>query len=316
MIRNQGWLSLSGLLLAMTLAVLAIGEASAAGPPPVDTLDTTVMSFNIRYGAAADRDNSWPLRRELVFKTLAGREPAIFGVQECLWFQGQELKEAFPGFTMTGVGRDDGNQEGEMCAIFTRTDRYQVLDKGTFWLSETPEVVGSKGWDAALPRIATWVRLHDRLCVPDTLIVFNAHFDHVGKQARKKSAELLRARMATLAGNHPLILMGDFNDPATMASASYEHLLADCGQYDDLVMHDTWFKATREEKMKGVDTFHGFTGEPSRGRIDWILMTDNFEVMAAGIDRSEEDGRYPSDHFPVWATFRTKLKEGSHGTGN
>jgi endonuclease/exonuclease/phosphatase family metal-dependent hydrolase len=274
------------------------------------------MSFNIRYGAADDGENSWPNRKDLVFQTIAGHEPAILGVQECLWFQGEELREAFPEFIMTGVGRDDGRQEGEMCAIFTLSERFEVLAQGSFWLSETPEVVGSKGWDAALPRIATWVQLYDRQCEPDTLFVFNTHFDHVGKLARKKSTELLRSRMAGIAGNHPLILMGDFNDPATMSTASYEHLLADCGQYDDLVLHDTWFLASREEKKKGGDTFHGFTGEPSRGRIDWIMVSDHFQGIAAGIDRRGEYGRFPSDHYPVWATFRTKLKESAHGPGN
>jgi endonuclease/exonuclease/phosphatase family metal-dependent hydrolase len=291
------------------LMVLLCGPALCAEPTPNEPALTTVLSFNIRYGAADDGDDSWPNRRELVFETIARHEPAIFGVQECLWFQGEELQGAFPEFTMTGVGRGDGKQEGEMCAIFTLNDRFQVLDQGTFWLSKTPEAVGSKGWDAALPRIATWVQLFDLQCQPDTLFVFNTHFDHAGKVARAKSAQLLRSRMVSIAGNHPLILMGDFNDPATMSSSSYEHLLADCGLLDDLVLHDTWFFASREEKMRGGDTFHGFTGEPSRGRIDWIMVSGHLKGIDAGVDRSQENGRYPSDHFPVWATFRMPRKD-------
>jgi endonuclease/exonuclease/phosphatase family metal-dependent hydrolase len=307
--------SCNGMMSFVILIVFVVGSVAVAGPPGDESVDSTVMSFNIRYGAADDGDNSWPYRRDLVFQTIAGHEPAIFGVQECLWQQGEELQAAFPDYQMIGVGRDDGQQAGEMCAIFSRSNRYQVLDRGTFWLSESPEVVGSRGWDAALPRIATWVRLHDGWGVPDTLFVFNAHFDHVGKIAREKSAALLRTRMAKIAGDHPVILMGDFNDPAIPASATYEALLSDCGM-QDLVLNDTWFLASREQRLLGEDTFHGFTGEPSRGRIDWILVTDHFQGIDAGIERMNDDGRYPSDHFPVWAEFRTPLKERADGQGN
>lgn len=302
---------LTALIMILLAAWCFAGDISGAEDPA----ETTVMSFNIRYGAADDGDNSWPFRRELVFQTIAAHQPAIFGVQECLWSQGEELSAAFSNHQMTGVGRDDGQQEGEMCAIFTRTDRFEVLDQGTFWLSETPEVVGSKGWDAALPRIATWVRLFDLQCDPDTLFVFNAHFDHVGPRARSNSAALLRSRMAKIAGGHPVILMGDFNDPAVPASASYDELVTDCGM-KDFVMNDTWLFAPREERQRGVDTFHGFSGEPSRGRIDWILVTHHLDGVDAGIDRRHDSGRYPSDHFPVWFTFHTPLKGTAHGDGN
>jgi endonuclease/exonuclease/phosphatase family metal-dependent hydrolase len=190
-----------------------------------------------------------------------------------------------------------------MCAIFTRNDRYQVLEHGTFWLSETPDVIGSKGWDAALPRIATWVKLHDRRCDPDTLFVFNVHFDHMGSLAREKSAELLRERMATIAQAQPVILMGDFNDPAVMESPSYRVLTVE-EKHTGLTLRDTWSLASRDQRMQGEGTFHGFNGEATRGRIDWILVTDDFQGVDAGIDRMQDNGRYPSDHFPVWATFR------------
>jgi endonuclease/exonuclease/phosphatase family metal-dependent hydrolase len=208
------------LVFAMILTVLVAGPMIAADAPGDEPKETTVMSFNIRYGAADDGDNSWTYRRDLVFQTIAGHEPAIFGVQECLWFQGEELKEVFPDYRMTGVGRDDGEQEGEMCAIFTLTDRYQLLAHGTFWLSETPEVIASKGWDAALPRIATWVRLYDRWCEPDTLFVFNAHFDHVGKLAREKSTTLLRSRMPASATVLPARLGGTLTLNRSRPSAS------------------------------------------------------------------------------------------------
>ncbi len=298
----------TSMIRVLVLAALVSGNVAIAGPPTDDPIDTSVMSFNIRYGGADDGPNSWPFRRDLVFQTIARHEPAVFGVQECLWFQGEELRAAFPDYRMTGVGRDDGRQAGEMCAIFTRNDRYEVLDQGTFWLSESPEVVGSKGWDAALPRIATWVRLHDRLCEPDTLFVFNAHFDHIGEIAREKSGQLLRMRIGAIAGTDPVILMGDFNDPAAPTSPSYQALMAEDGPVGP-VLHDTWLLASREQRMQGEDTFHGFSGQGTRGRIDWILVTDHFLGVDSGIERKQDNGRYPSDHFPVWATFKSPCLE-------
>ncbi len=285
------------LLLTATLAL-----AAPAGDKPVDT---TVMSFNIRYAGANDGDISWDHRRYLVRRAIRDHKPAIFGVQECLWDQGVELNEAFYGYRITGVGRDDGVQAGEMCLIFTRHDRYHLLDQGFFWLSETPDVPGSKGWDAACPRIVTWVKLRDRWCNPDTIFVFNTHMDHVGEEARREGALLLQKRMAMLAGEYPVILMGDFNAPTTSDSPPYR-ILAEDGYLADMALRDSWFFASREQRMQGEGTFHGFTGKAGRGRIDWILTSAVFEGIDAGIERIQKDGRYPSDHFPVWATFRLK----------
>ena len=295
--------SLVRLASLLVLTALVAWPAAAVPPGGIEPIDTTVMNFNIRYAAANDGVNRWANRRDLVRQAIDNHRPAIFGVQECLWDQGVELSETFVDYRMTGAGRDDGEQEGEMCAVFTRNDRYQVLDQGVFWLSETPDVVGSKGWDAALPRIVTWVRLQDLWCDPDTLLVFNTHFDHVGSLAREKSAELLLNRMAVIADGHAVILMGDFNDPAEMTGPSYRVLVAE-GDQGGLVLHDTWFLASRDQRMRGEGTYHGFSGEATRGRIDWILATGDFQGIDAGIERLQDNGRYPSDHFPVWATFR------------
>lgn len=306
---------LPSLVISLLLAMFGSGSLAAAEPAGDQAADTTVMSFNIRYGGADDGPNSWPFRRDLVFAAIVLHQPDIFGVQECLKFQGEELSEAFADYRMTGVGRDDGKMVGEMCAIFFNRDRYELLDQGTFWLSETPEVVGSKGWDAALPRIASWVCLLDGGGASDTLYVFNAHFDHIGALAREKSAELLRIRLASIAAGHPVILMGDFNDPASPSSPSYRTLVAEGGQAG-LTLQDSWFWASREQRMQGEDTFHGFSGQPTRGRIDWILATGHWQGVDAGIERYQENGRYPSDHYPVWATFLPPLEEPTHGQGN
>ena len=278
----------------LVLALIWAAAATAA-----EIVPTPVMSFNIRYGSADDGENDWEHRRYLLRVAIRERDPHILGVQECLWNQGVELDRAFGNYRLTGVGRDDGVRAGEMCLIFTRRDRYHVLDQGHFWLSETPETPGSKGWDAACPRIVTWVELRDRWCDPDTLYVFNAHFDHVGEEARLRGAELLRARMAEISDGHPVILMGDFN--ASAGDSPAYRILAEEGWTVDLPLRDAFAVATPADRRGG--TFHGFTGEPTTGRIDWILCSGAFALREAGTSRFEREGRYPSDHFPVWAVF-------------
>ncbi|MBD3869725.1 MAG: endonuclease/exonuclease/phosphatase family protein, partial [Acidobacteria bacterium] len=284
----------------LLLAVLAAVSAAAGPAISAESTDTTILSFNIRYGRADDGPDSWPYRREQVCATIAAHAPAVFGVQECLPEQAEVLREAFPGYDFTGVGRDDGRQEGEMCAIFTDRSRYEVLDTGVFWLSETPEVVGSRSWDAALHRIASWVKLRDKTCLPEIVFVFNTHFDHVGVESRRQSALLLKERIAAITGEHPAILMGDFN--ADAEGSPPHDVLAGEG------LRDSWVCASREQVEKGPGTFQGFTGETARGRIDWILTTPDLPCLDAGIDRISYEGRYPSDHYPVWAVVRQEKK--------
>jgi endonuclease/exonuclease/phosphatase family metal-dependent hydrolase len=298
--RNRVTIFTLSLMLGILPVSVPAGESAATQPEGVDT---TLLSFNIRYGRADDGADSWPYRRDRVCATIAAHAPAIFGVQECLWEQGEVLRDAFPGYDFTGVGRDDGLRAGEMCAVFTDRARYEVLDSGVFWLSETPDIVGSRGWDAALHRIASWVELRDKVCRPETLFVFNTHFDHVGIEARRRSAELLAERIADLAGGHPVILMGDFNADA---DGSPPHDILAGGD-----LHDTWACASREERQRGSGTFHGFTGETRRGRIDWILTTPDLPCHDAGLDRSSHEGRYPSDHYPVWARVRQEKRRES-----
>ena len=166
-------------LLALLAAVSAAGDSA-------ESVDTTIMSFNIRYGRADDGQDSWSYRHDKVCATIAAHEPSIFGVQECLPEQAEVVRGCFPGYEFNGVGRDDGQKKGEMCAIFTDRSRYEVLDRGVFWLSETPGVVGSVGWDAALPRICTWAIVRDRVS-HSRCVIANTHFDHRGPTARLES---------------------------------------------------------------------------------------------------------------------------------
>ncbi len=259
-----------------------------------------VMSFNLRYGTAADGPDRWEHRRASVVRTIAAFEPDVLCTQECLAFQADFLSEKLGIYDYVGVGRDDGKLEGEMVAVFIRRERLEVLERGHFWLSDAPEKAGSIGWDAACTRMVTWVKLRTKSDPPEPFYVFNTHFDHRGKTARIESARVLRERLQMIAGSAPVILTGDFNAPPDSASDSpYRLLLADDGSAATPLL-DT-YRQVHKTVRAGEGTFHGFAGSRTGQRIDWILATPHFECLRAAIDHSSSAGRYPSDHFPVTA---------------
>lgn len=293
-----------------------LGPALAAGtrdPGPTGVArgqaapaELRVMTFNIRYGTAPDGENAWEQRRELLVETARAFRPDVLGTQECLADQAAFLREALPGYGCVGVGRDDGQLAGEMCAIFYRADRFRLMAEGHFWLSETPDVVGSRGWDAALPRLVSWAKLRARDDTLLTLACFDTHFDHVGEAARLASAKLLRARAQAVADGAPAIVLGDFNAPAdTDRPGPYTALLGQAEEgaegEERLVLRDVYRQL--HAPRPGEGTFHGFTGGRDGERIDWILATPDWTPLAAAIDRTERDGRWPSDHFPVTAVL-------------
>lgn len=279
--------------LMMLCVFLGMTGAGNAGEP------VTVMSFNIRYGLADDGENSWDLRKQLVAGTIAGTDPDLLGVQECLGFQAEFLRGNLPGHGFVGAGRDDGGSEGEMCAVFWREDRFEKLDAGHFWLSPWPDRVGSVGWDAALTRMATWVKLRTRGDDPVTFLVASTHFDHVGEQARRESAAVVQRRLMSVAGDLPVILMGDFNAPADPLAG---------GPYARLIRTGQWVDTFRQRHSVSAHqgTFNGFRGETAGPRIDWILVRGGLAVEATAIVRDSRNGRFPSDHFPVTARIRLK----------
>lgn len=280
---------LSRFLGGAVAVVLAALLSGCAMPAPFK-----VMTFNIRYGTADDGADAWPQRRAAVVALLRDEAAAVVGLQEVLAFQLDELTTALPEYQAVGVGRDDGRRAGEFAPILYRREMFELVGTGTFWLSATPERVGSVGWDAALPRIATWARLRFKRSPQNEVHVINTHFDHAGERARRESAKLLRRTVETMAGD-PLIVMGDFN--AAPGSAVYQTLTRDTGNLAEL--RDPLAEAT------GVGgTFHGFRGGTDGPRIDWVLVNRRFVVTEARIDRRATDGRYPSDHYPVAATVR------------
>jgi endonuclease/exonuclease/phosphatase family metal-dependent hydrolase len=275
--------------------------------PAVDSVredsDTVrVMSFNIRYGTANDGDDHWSKRKEFLVQTITSFGPDLLGTQETLADQRDYLSANLVGYEAFGVGRDDGKEQGEMAALFFRSERFEKLAGGHFWLSETPDTVGSKGWDAALPRIASWVKLRDRKNANRKPILFlNTHFDHRGKLARQEAAKLIRAKIQVLGADCDLVVTGDFN--AEEGGEPYAALFAK-DQQSDSPLVDT-FRIAKPNKSDEDGTFSGFKASQISGpRIDWIGCSRNWQILSASIDRTERNGHTPSDHFPVTAVLK------------
>ena len=271
-----------------------------SGRPPAGsaTPPLRVMSFNIRYDTPSDGLNAWPHRRDWVAALIRFHAADVIGVQEALGHMLTDLDSRLPGFARVGVGRADGHTRGEFSAILYRTDRLELLDSGTFWLSPTPEAPGSKGWDAAIERIATWARFRDRATGCRHLHL-NTHFDHVGEQARQESARLIRSRLPALAMNRPVILTGDLNsDPS---SAAYRILTGEAMAAAFPPLLDG-FQTSRTGHYGPTSTWTAFRAiEPGR-RIDYVLTSPEITVLSHGILPDSWDGRFPSDHLPVLAT--------------
>lgn len=261
-----------------------------------------VMSYNIRYGTAPDGENHWNRRKEFLVATIRQFDPDLLGTQETLAFQRDFLAQQLPEYAVLAAGREDGKDRGEMVAVYWRKSRFELVDAGHFWLSETPEVPGSRSWDAALPRLVTWVKLRDREQPEKRPILWmNAHFDHRGETAREQSAHLLRRKLKELGEACSLIVTGDFN--AGESSKPYEIVFGrPDGEKSPLV--DT-YRLVYPERRADEGTFCGFRAEQTSGpRIDWIGCSRDFTVLRAGIDRTARDGRTPSDHFAVFAVLQ------------
>ncbi len=277
----------------------AVYSFQAIAAPPVDV---RVMSFNIRYGTAKDGENHWDHRREFLVRTIQTFKPDLLGTQETLAFQRDFLADSLKDYEHLGAGRDDGREAGEMTALFYRRDRFEKLDGGHFWLSETPEIVASKSWDTSLTRMVTWVKLKDRQQKDaQPIVFFNTHFDHQGVAARLESARLLRRQLTKLASDCRIIITGDFNTGEK--SAPYDALfLSD--DPDSFSLVDT-FRVAHPNRTQEEGTFSGFRANAVGGeRIDWIAASDYWQVIDASIDRTAVSDRTPSDHFPVTAILR------------
>jgi len=269
------------------LSVLG-AEIHAAAPEPLK-----IMSFNIRYGTANDGEDRWEARRRQLFELVKAQDPDVIGLQEALHFQIDEILAAVPGYRMIGVGRTDGGQGGEYAAILYRDSRLSVRRASTFWLSDTPEVVKSNTWAAALERICTWALFDDKLGTP--FYLYNLHLDHVSQPAREKSVALLLNRIGERTPTLPVVVTGDFNtgesNPGTRAMLSR--------------FRDT-FRVLHPDATEVGTTNQFKLGSTTGDKIDYIFVEPATEVLSADIVRTAVNGRYPSDHFPVVARIRLR----------
>jgi len=251
-----------------------------------------VASYNIRYDNPNDGEHRWPMRKERLVRQLMAQQPGVIGMQEVLHNQLEDLRKLMPArYQWVGVGRDDGRQAGEYAPIGYDSMQYRRLQQGVFWLSETPEKP-SKGWDAALPRICTWVQL-ESVRGKRRFWVFNAHLDHQGTQARVESVALSMAMADQVSQTDPVLLVGDFNDEPEVASI---RALSAAGWLDACVQ--------AEKKGGSEGSFYGFMGDQSGARIDYIWYRNLpaprwYEVDGPPNRRAP----YASDHCPVFAHF-------------
>ena len=295
-----------------------------------------VGSYNIRYKNANDsvNGNVWSKRCQVICDQVNFMAPDIFGAQEVLYPQLQDMLKALDGYGYIGVGRDDGQQGGEYEAVFFKMDRLKLLDHGEFWLSETPDKPGL-GWDAACIRICTWGKfsvkqpeqrprrrgLFGRGPKPKEteFYFFNLHMDHVGVVARREAAKLIVAKVKEIAQGAPVFITGDFN----------------VDQYNEIytiftesgILKDSYDAARIRFAENG--TFNAFKTEYyTTSRIDHVFVSPSIQVESYGVltnsywtpDEREETlkspdapqeisfdnyiRKNPSDHYPVFVKVR------------
>jgi len=252
-----------------------------------------VMTWNIRLDTPDDGFNQWQYRKEGLCNEIQKQHPDILGVQEALPNQMKDMSKRLKGYKSIGVGRDDGEKSGEFNALFYNKKELKLVRSGTFWLSETPDIAGSRGWDAACNRIVTWAEFIDKTSGKH-FICMNTHLDHMGERARVESAQLILNKINELAHQLPVVLTGDFN--VSNKQRAYRILTFSENEY---VLSDT---RERVGAIKnGPDySFIGFdpTVEPTE-LIDFILATWNFEVISSTIIDFRTGDRYLSDHLPI-----------------
>ena len=253
-----------------------------------------VMTYNIRYLNERDGENSWSKRKDQLAAQIRFYEPGIFGVQEAVKEQLQHLKQNLEGYEFIGEGRDGGSK-GEFSAIFYDPEKFEKLEEGTFWLSETPKNP-SKGWDAAYPRICTYAKFRNKNAATE-FWVFNTHFDHRGIEARQKSSRMIVNKINEINKEElPAILMGDFNlEPETEEIKFLSSQMKDSKTFADFVFGP-----------EGTFNGYNFT-EPVNRRIDYIFLSNgDFQVLKYAVLSDSKDLKYPSDHLPV--LLKLKLK--------
>src|SRR4030042_1816228 len=244
-----------------------------------------IMTFNLRFATPLNGPNEWEFRKELVADVIKGRRPDLLGTQEGTVPQLEYLEAHLPGYLPLTAHR----QMDRTCqypTIFYQGERFQVKASGEFWLSETPEVHRSTSWDSAFPRLVTY-GLCQEVGRDQDFYFINPHLDHISEKARFQGARMIRDYF--LRFNLPLLLAGDFNEPPD--SPVYRQFIN-----AESPLLDSW-RALHPPGEEAA-TQHGFDGAERGARIDWILVTPPFRVRQRPICTAQQEGCYPSDHFP------------------
>lgn len=250
-----------------------------------------IMNYNVRCLSPLDLGKkNWFYRADLLMDSIETAAPSIVGFQEVTSWQYDYLVETMPGFDSIITYREDTiNAEG--CPIFYQTELYTLIDKGSFWLSETPDVM-SKDWGAAHYRICSYVILKDKATEKE-FVVFNTHLDHVSDEARIKGIQVVLDKIKEF-DSRPAILMGDLNaeeSSETYKSATESFLDA---------------KYQTENTMTSC-TYQNWGEALDRNCIDYVMISpDSFDVNYYKVITDTYDGIYTSDHFPLLVELTLK----------
>jgi endonuclease/exonuclease/phosphatase family metal-dependent hydrolase len=258
-----------------------------------DKNELKVMTLNVRYDNPEDSINAWPKRASQVCNFIKNEKPDILGMQEVLWSQYLVLDSVLNDYNSAGVGRDDGARAGEMNPVFFRKDKYDMVRTITFWLSDTPDIPGSIGWGASLPRIVTWMELVTKDSHKH-FFFFNTHFAHDSDSARIMSSRILLKVVERIAEGFPFILSGDFN----MISSSKGYSILTGPDESIPLMKDTYTISGKRPSGPSF-TYNGFSDNPGSERVDYIFVRNGMKVLGHSTIMKKEKGVFISDHWPV-----------------
>jgi endonuclease/exonuclease/phosphatase family metal-dependent hydrolase len=262
--------------------------------------ELTIISFNVRFDTPMDGANAWKNRIPLIEAYMNLEKPDIVGMQENLYHQNEDLLTMMPGYAYIGTGREDGKQSGEFSPVFYRKDVFELLEHSQFWLSATPDVPGSIGWEAILPRVVSWARLQ-HIESEKELYIFNTHFSHVSDLARRKSMEFMADQIQKIAGSERTIVTGDFN--IAKGSQLYYDMLAHFYRHGQLQNAEL---ITHEPVTDTQSTLNGFRENITPVVIDYIFVNSYFEVVSYQVDKIKQGDVFISDHWPIKAIVKMK----------
>ena len=248
-----------------------------------------IITCNIRCFGGDDGDDHWVHRKDYCARIIREQHPDLIGFQEMWRQQFDDLLPLFPEYGWYTLA-DEARSLHPMNTIFYRQDLFQLVSQGGYWLSPTPHVPGSLGWDSACVRLAAWVRLTEKASGSEFRFV-NTHLDHLGQQARENQARIVNEDADAYPSDYPQLLSGDMNCAA--GNPAIDTFLTGGWQ-------DTYTEIYGTEDPG--PTFHNFQGPDfngNLGKIDWIFCRGALRATAAKIIRNHDQGRYPSDHYFV-----------------